>query len=455
MNFWKKLILATIINLFWISWVLAASVDHFNVTLSPKAAKVWEALDLTIEAVDKNNTTVTDYTWMILVFSESDPWAELPIVLEENTYLFKATDQWKIVFENAVKFFEEWEQNINIYDFNDDTIFGIWEANITKDEWAEKIWIEILSPENWLTIWVNKIKISWTTEKNHQVKIILNSKQDFTSTSNNEWVFEKDLTNLVAWDNIIIAKVLNADWDIVWESKEVKVKVEKSNLSLINVKVNPEEVDSEWQFEIEVTTTPKLREVNAVINDVISKLKETKDWVYTEKLFAPKDEGTYKIDIILKNDLWNEEKELWAASIKVRKVVLESAEVTENTDNNSDKKDLKITWLKLVELKTKSILTWDKLEDAKSYNVYKKFDNWELELIENVVEPKFEVEIVWEEIKYEYFAVKALAETGSWEIYEWDLSEATKIKTGPEMLILLIISIFITWLYLVSKQKRA
>lgn len=34
------------------------------------------------------------------------------------------------------------------------------------------------------------------------------------------------------------------------------------------------------------------------------------------KIICTKDEGTYKIDIILKNDLWNEEKELWAASIK-------------------------------------------------------------------------------------------------------------------------------------------
>jgi len=145
---------------------------------------------------------------------------------------------------------------------------------------------------------------------------------------------------------------------------------------------------------------------------------------------------------------------LWAASIKVNKVEFKSADpVIEEIKN--DKKDLKITWLKLVELKTKSILTWDNIDWAKSYNVYKKLENENLELIVNVLEPKFEIEITWDEVKYDYFAVKALAETSSWEIYEWDLSEATKIKTGPEMLILLLISIFSAWLYLVSKQKRA
>lgn len=452
MNFWKKVLLATITYLIWMSSVLAWSVDHFQVTLNPDAAKVGEALDLTIEAVDKNNIAITDYEWVVLIFSESDSEAELPIVLEENTYTFKKSDQWKILFENAVKFAKDWTQNVHVYDFNDDTIFGIWEATISKDATTENLNIDIVSPENGLTIWVNKIKISGTTEKNHQVKIIVNGKNELNTTTNNEWVYEKEVTNLVEWENIFLAKVLDANGKVIWESKEVKIKVEKNNISLINVKVNPEEVDSEGAFEIEVTTTPALREVNVILNDVSSKLEETKEWIYTAKIYAPKEEGTYKIDVILKDELGHEQKELWAGSLKVNKIALNAAEPVVEKD---DKKDLKITWLKLVELKTKSILTWDKVEEAKSYNVYKKLEDWKLELIVNVAEPKFEIEITWDEVKYDYFAVKALAETGSWEIYEWDLSEATKIKTGPEMLILLLVSIFAAWLYLVSKQKRA
>jgi len=451
MNFWKKLLLSSALYLIWMSSVLAWSVDHFQVKFTPDSAKVWEALDLEIEAVDKNNIAVTDYEWVVLIFSESDNEAELPIVLEENTYTFKKSDQWKILFENAVKFSKEWTQNVHVYDFNDDTIFWIWEAKIVKDTNTESLNIEIVSPENGLTIWVNKIKVSWTTEKNHQVKIIVNWKNELNTTTNNEWVYEKEITNLVEWENIFLAKVLDANGKVIWESKEVKIKVEKSNLNLINVKVNPEEVDSEWAYEVEIITTPSLREVNVIVNDISTKLEETKEWVYTWKLYAPKEEWTYKIDVILKDELGHEQKELWAGSVKVNKVALNAAEVEEK----EDKKDLKITWLKLVELKTKSILTWDKLEEAKSYNVYKKYEDWKLELIVNVTEPKFEIEITWDEVKYDYFAVKALAETGSWEIYEWDLSEATKIKTGPEMIILLLISIFAAWLYLVSKQKRA
>jgi hypothetical protein len=35
---------------------------------------------------------VSDYQGMVLIFSESDPEAELPIVLEDNTYTLKASD---------------------------------------------------------------------------------------------------------------------------------------------------------------------------------------------------------------------------------------------------------------------------------------------------------------------------------------------------------------------------
>ncbi|MDR2640579.1 MAG: hypothetical protein LBC61_04640 [Candidatus Peribacteria bacterium] len=61
-------------------------------------------------------------------------------------------------------------------------------------------------------------------------------------------------------------------------------------------------------------------------------------------------------------------------------------------------------------MKSKSILTWDKLEDAKSYNVYKKAENGNLEFITNVTEPIFEVlvDMTKEEIIYEYFAIKAV-----------------------------------------------
>lgn len=467
----KKLLIFSLVSMFSFAWVSAAGVvDHFQVKLYPESAKTWEALDLTIEAVDVNGSVVTDYNWMVLIFSESDPEAELPIILEDNTYTFKSSDQWKVVFENAIKFYQVWTQNVYVYDFNEDTVFGLAEANISK--WDEEVSanVDIISPENWLIIWENKIKVSWTSDKNHQIKLIINWQTEILTMTNDTWVFEREVTWLVEWENSIQAKVLDADSKEIWASKIVKIKVEKNNMSLTSARVIPWEVDAESAFEYEVIATPWLKEVHALLNDIATLLPETDSWKYVAKSYAPKEEWTYKVDISLKDDLWREVMELWATSLKVNPV-LNAAEPEEKEPEEKEtdtpttteeptkvkEKNLKITWLKLVELKTKSILTWDELEDAKSYNVYKKLEDWKLEFVENVKEAKFEVEIDMEaeKIKYDYFAIKALAETEDWEEYEWDLSEATKIQTWPEMIILFLIAMLIWWLFLFWRQKKA
>ena len=465
----KKIILSFFIStIFSFSSVFAAWIDHFQVDLSPKTANVNDAVDLTIEAVDKNNNVIKDYDWTILIFSESDPEAELPISLEDNTYTYKLSDEWVVKFENAVKFKNAWTQNINVYDLNDDTVFWIAEIQINEPKSDEKIDIEISSPEDWLTIWENKINVSWTTQKNHQVKVIINGKNELKTTSNSDWIYEIEATDLVDWDNTIKAQVLNADWNVVWESNEIKIKVNTDSLSIKNVKVTPESVDPENSFEIQVIANPKLNKVEAILNDVVTKLEETKEWVYTAKLYAPKESGTYKIDIKISDELWHEKTEVWSSSIKVNEIKLEAAkeepkkeEVKKETNTwttTTNKKDLKITWLKLVELKTKSILSWNPVEWAESYNIYKKSNNnnnWELELITNTKKTSFEI-VMWNQKEtYDYFAVKAVAKTNSWEIYEGSLSDATKVKTWPEILILFLLSLFIGWLILVVKQKKA
>ena len=479
MNFPKKLILAFLAySMFSFTWVFAAWIDHFEVTFFPDTVKVWEALDLTIEAVDKNNVTILDYEGTILIFSESDPEAELPSELDENTYTFQTSDQWKIKFENAVKFKNSWLQNIHIYDLNDDAVFWVAEANITKNDVESNIDIEIVSPDNGLTIWENLISVTWTTQKNHQVKIIVNWSEIFDTTSNNDWIFEKIIDNLNDWDNTLSAQVLDSDLNIVWETEIKNIRVDLSTLNIKNVKVTPESVDPESSFEIEVITNPELTEVSIIINDILIILSETKSWVYVAKTYAPKDSWVYKLDVKIKDELGHEKTELGTASLRVNEIELEAAGegtgasegtgdgegsegigdgegtwdedkiVCENNSNN-------ITWLKLTELKTKSVLVWDKLDDVESYNVYKKISNWKLELVENVNEAKYEVEITWDKIKYDFFAIKAICVTASWELYEWALSDATKVKTGPEILILFFLSLMIGWFLFINNKKRA
>ncbi len=461
-----KTLLLVFLTFFSIKTINAAEIDHFEVKLEPEKAKVWESIDLTISAVDKNNNTVTDYEWTTLIFSETNPEVELPIALDNSSYKFTSADQWKVKFENWVKFLKKWVQNINVYDFNDDKVFGVAEIEIIEAEKKETLNIDILSPESWLTIPENKVKVSWSTSKNHKVIVLVNDKE-FNTISNSNWIYEVEANNLVDWENNIISRVLNSEWEVVWESKEVKIKLESGNIVIKELKIIPEEVFPESVYEIELKSNPKLDKANILINDELIELKEKEKWLYIWKWHSPKEKWSYNIDVVLNDDLWHELKELWVASLKVKE--LNSAGNTENKDDEKEeeetktedkkeeKKDpLEIKWLKLVELKTKSVLTWDKLENAKSYNIYKKNDSWEFDLIDTVSEAKYEIEIDKnsEKVTYDFFAVKAVWETSSWETYEWDLSEATKVKTGPEMLILFIISMFLWWLFFVINFRK-
>ncbi|MDP2090294.1 MAG: hypothetical protein Q8K30_01735 [Candidatus Gracilibacteria bacterium] len=463
MKFAKKLILAFLASTICsYSGVFAAGVDHFEVKFTPLTAKVGEALDLEIEAVDKNGKTVPGYKGTILIFSETDPEAVLPSILEENTYTFTTSDQGKVKFENAVIFKSAGLQDINIYDLNDDTVLGIAEAQISADTSIKNIEISISSPENGLTIGKNSISVSGLTQKNHQVKIIVNGKEEISTTSNDSGIYEKTIEKLADGENSFKAQVLDASGKVVGESKEVKIKVEESNLNIKSVKANPNKVDPETSYDVEVITNPKLDEVSVIINDVVTKLKETKAGVYTGKLVAPKEAGTYKIDAKVKDELGHEKTELGAASITVNEVELNAAtEVIEDKPvvvaaaTCDENKEYNVSGLKLVELKTKSVLTWDKLEGVESYNVYKKLENGEFELIQNVLEPKFEVQITGDEIKYDYFSVRAVARNDCGDQYESNFSDATKVKTGPELIILLVLSLLIGGGYIVYNKRNA
>ncbi|QFR39448.1 hypothetical protein A9Q91_04440 [Candidatus Gracilibacteria bacterium 28_42_T64] len=461
MKLTRKLILSVIPLLFLgYSSVLAAGIDHFEVKLSPESAEVGEPLDLIIEAVDKNNAIVTDYNGTILIFSESDPETELPTILDENTYVFSDTDQGKITFENAVKFKAAGTQDMHIYDLNDDTVLGVAEVQITQKEVEENIDIDILSPENGLTIGENKINISGTTKKNHTIKIIINGTTEVSTTSNDSGLYEKALESLIDGENTIKTQVLNADEEVVGESEEIKIQVESNLPQLKNIKLTPSEVDPESGFEIEIIANKGLVEVSVVIDDVLTKLEETEEGIYKANIFSPKKAGSYKIDTVLKDELGHETKELGSSNLVVNESEHNAADIEKETEtpvviNEEDPEiiDIKISGLKLTKLKSKSVLTWDQVSGAENYAVYKKLTSGELEFVENVVEPRFEIEITGDEIQYEYFAVKVVTKTASGELVFSDPSEITKIQTGPEILILFILSLFIGGFIFMTKRK--
>ena len=458
----KKKILVLFTSMFlWISSTFAADVDHFEVKLSPKSAKVWEAFDLTVIAQDKNNQTVTDFTWDVLIFSQSNLEATLPSVLRDWAYTFTAADEWIIKFENWVKFSKPGTQDIYVFDLVRETTYWSAEVEVIENGSVWKEEIEIVSPENWLTIWKNNVTVSWTTVKNHKVKIIVNWKDEYEVNSNDNWIFEKEIENLPNWENSIKAQVLDSDENVIWETISVNVKVEWAEPILKSIKLIPSEVFVDGNYDIEILTDSWLREVNVTINDTLIILKDSGNGLYTWNSIAPKQAWTYPVNVQLTNEFGKKSTVVWAANLEVKELNAALAqekepEVKEEEPElqapSNERDPLKITWLKLVKLKTKSILSWNKLENAKSYNVYKKV-NWKMELVTTVYEPRFEVEIEWKEVKYDDFYIRA-----NWQdengTYMWELSDPTQIQTWPELLILILITLFFSGLYLFYKWRK-
>lgn len=451
---------------FLMAWntVIAATttkVDHFVLEASKTSIKTGEALDLTVKAVDKDNNVVKDYLWSILIFSESDTNAEFPwTAIKDNTYKFTAADAGLVKFENAIKFSVSGKQDISVYDSENDSILWkveitVWWASTTSSTTSKED-IKITNPETWTTLWTDSVKVSWTTSKNHKVKVSLNWTKTFDATSDDSGNFEVQVTDIPSWDSVIKASVFDADGKTIWESTEVKIAIQSSLPKMTAISISPEgEVDAGTTIAVEVLATSGLKEVSALINDQITKLVEKEDGKYTGEITAPTEAWIYNIDINLTDELWHKAENKSAKSITVKAMNTANAEsgaLSVWTGMILDK----VNWLKLVKMKTKSILTWDAVKNAESYNIYKKDEtSWEMKLVTNVKETKYEVNITWDQVTYEDFAVKAVGKDWETSIESPEFSEMTKIQTGPAEIALAILALIWAWAFLYYRRRQA
>ncbi|MDD3120674.1 MAG: hypothetical protein PHF46_04665 [Candidatus Gracilibacteria bacterium] len=99
-------------------------------------------------------------------------------------------------------------------------------------------------------------------------------------------------------------------------------------------------------------------------------------------------------------------------------------------------------------------ITWDKLAEASSYNIYKKSEDGSLVLIENIKENRYKVHISGDKVKYEDFAVKGVC--GNNESESKDFSLMAKVQTGPkEIIAILLISLIISYFVVIRRRKNA
>jgi len=454
----RKIFIALIVILWFGNATTAlANIDHFEVNLGSETLSIDNYTDLEIKAMDADNNVITDYTWEILIMSMSDDMVELPASIVDYSYTFKEEDKWVVKFENWVKFTATWTQDISVFDSLDTNIVGIAEIEVSESEAEASAEISISTPEAGTQINSSSTSISWTTTKNHSVKIIVNGETEISTTSDNSWNFAIQADNLNSWENTIKAQVLDADGNILWESAVVSITSNTEKPVLESFSATPEVIKENEKVTFEIMANSGLKEVSIIFNDEKIQLNEESAWIYKASKFVA-NEGSYDVTINLTNDYEIQTTVLQERAVKVEKEEIPEPVVEEEPIVEEEpviEKVEKVTWIKVTKFKDRSVISWDAQDAAESYNVYKKDENGETILVDNVTENKFVINISGEEVKYEDFMIKAV-----WLNEEWlkeenpEFSEMVKVQTWPaEVLFVLFFAMILG--YMILRRKNA
>ncbi len=85
---------------------------------------------------------------------------------------------------------------------------------------------------------------------------------------------------------------------------------------------------------------------------------------------------------------------------------------------------------------TYSIIRWDNLKDAASYQIFKKDASGEFAMIDEITTNQFRINVDMSarEVTYEDFKVRGICKNGTYT-GQGDFSESVAVPTGPEMII--------------------
>ena len=283
----------------------ATKVDHFEVT-TKGTARIGEAIDMTIKAVDKTGNIKKDYTGTIYVTVENDSKATVPQA--EEGYTFKNADQGTYTFSKGLSFTKEGKMKVSVLDAENDNLEGTTTVTVsTGDATAvapTKESVIITSPDNGSEIPANAIKVTGTAKKNSNVQIFLNGLKIGETQTNETGNFLYEIKKVDQEQNVVQVKLLDGNNAIVGESPSTSFKTGSGGPLFTSLTVKEgTKVSAGAVLNLEVVADAKLKEVSASIGDIVQILKESVDGKYVGTVTTPNLAGSYPIGVTLKNDL--------------------------------------------------------------------------------------------------------------------------------------------------------
>lgn len=500
-----------------------AAVVQFEI-IAPPTARIDEAIDITIRAVDKDNKVVTGYRGSIIFvplnFGDVVP-------MRWKSISFDAVDNGEKKFSKGVIFKSSGKQTISVVDVLDD-ISGEATVNVEAAVAATGSALEeivIITPAAGSKVTSEVVVVSGKSRKNSKLNVTLNGKDMGSILSDESGVFTKSLTGITQDTNILSVTLVDGAGTVIGKSADINFEKVTGGPAFYNATIAPgTAIESGDEIVITVEAEKWLSEVTLMIDGNALVATEESEGKYVVKTPAPAAGGEYKVTATIKNALGQELVQENALSFTVTekvvsfdnlKVTTEGSKVVFNFGINNAPAELNAfkiaygdsaesfssevaTWntgrimkadgrfewyvdklaektyyfkilgtradgtiistiasdtvtatiwkascsisnvgtIKIETLKEKSILSWDSITWALSYNIYKMNASGEPTLFQNTKETQYTIFLASGSVVVEDFGIKALCDE---KTESADFSKASKVQTGPGLTAVLVV----------------
>lgn len=303
--FLKSLLLLSLIGGTLVTWAadtVPQKIDHFAL-IGADSTKVGEAIDITVEARDKDDKVIPTYRGSIF-FQASDYNATLPS--QGKAIQFAESDNGVKKLSKAVIFKKTGEQTLEVSDAIEDAsgkkTIRVDAADTITTSSGESI--TIITPENNAILNAGDlITVSGYGKKNSKINIKLNGTDISTVVAGDDGLYSKTLPALTQQSNIIVAELLDGT-NKVTGTAQVRFSMSNTEPTFTNLTVTPNStVEASTGVTFIVEADSGLAEVNVNLDGSVVGLKESSAGKYVGTTLAPTKPGTYPLSVSLKNNL--------------------------------------------------------------------------------------------------------------------------------------------------------
>lgn len=268
---------------------------------APATAKVGEAIDVSVRALDKDNKTATEYRGSIIFMTE---WLGDIVPMPGRSIAFTAEDQGQKKFSKGVTFKKAGKNKLTVQDLEGDVA---WEITVTVEEGGTTATttneeVSIITPENNAKIATNSVMVSGKARKNSKVSLTLNGTDIGSVVSDDSGIFTKEIQNITQDTNILKASVLDANNQVIGSSSDVTFMKSGTTGGIYALTISPSNtVEASTGITLNVEAEKGLSNMTVMLDWTALALKEISEGKYSASTTAPQKEGSYPLSVSAKN----------------------------------------------------------------------------------------------------------------------------------------------------------